>query len=77
MAQPIQSGEPVRSVDVEPAFASSLTAVIVAHQGGWDEALLIAGPIVLIAVLLSIAKRRVDAANRADPDPDRRADETR
>ena len=37
-------------------------AVILAHQGGWDEILLVAGPIVLIAALLSLAKRRVDAA---------------
>jgi hypothetical protein len=68
MALPIQSGEPVRSVDVEHAFATASTAVVVAHQGGWDEALLIAGPILLIAVLLTIAKRRVDAAaaNRDD-----------
>jgi hypothetical protein len=68
MALPIQSGEPVRSVDVEHAFATASTAVVVAHQGGWDEALLIAGPILLIAVLLTIAKRRVDAANRAASD---------
>ena len=38
------------------------TAPLLAHQGGWDEALMIAGPIILIALLLSIAKRRVDAA---------------
>ena len=37
-------------------------AAIVAHQGGWDEILLVAGPIVLIAGLLTLAKRRVDAA---------------
>jgi hypothetical protein len=40
-----------------------ITAVaIVAHQGGWDEVLLVAGPIVLIVGLLALAKRRVDAA---------------
>mgnify|MGYP001796179000 CR=1 FL=1 len=35
---------------------------LVAHQGGWDEALLIAGPIAAIAGLLMLAKKRVDAA---------------
>jgi len=49
-------------------------AWILAHQGGWDEMLLVAVPIVLIAGLLSLAKRRVDRAAAADddPDPDRR-----
>ncbi len=37
-------------------------AALLAHQGGWDEALLIAGPIVAIAGLLMLAKKRVDAA---------------
>ncbi len=37
---------------------------LLAHQGGWDEALLIGGPMVVIAGLLVIAKRRVDAAAR-------------
>jgi hypothetical protein len=36
-------------------------APVVAHQGGWDEVLLVGGPIVVIIVLLAIAKRRVDA----------------
>lgn len=34
---------------------------LLAHQGGWDEILLVAGPIVLIVGVLAIAKRRVDA----------------
>ena len=33
---------------------------MVAHQGGWDEMLLVAGPIVVMIALLAIAKRRVD-----------------
>ena len=37
-------------------------AALLAHQGGWDEALLIGGPIVAIAGLLMLAKRRVEAA---------------
>ena len=40
---------------------------LVAHQGGWDEVLLVAGPIVVIVAVLAIAKRRVDAIeHRAD-----------
>lgn len=36
--------------------------MLLAHQGGWDEVLLIAGPILIIVGLLWLAKRRVDAA---------------
>ena len=41
---------------------------MLAHQGGWDELLLVAGPIVVIVALLAIVKRRVDraAAERSD-----------
>jgi hypothetical protein len=35
---------------------------VLAHQGGWDEMLLVAGPIVVIVALLALAKRRVDGA---------------
>ena len=41
---------------------SAVTTVLLAHQGGWDEILLIAGPIVIIMGLLWLAKRRVDHA---------------
>ncbi len=34
---------------------------LLAHQGGWDEILLVAGPILLIVGLLAVVKRRVDA----------------
>jgi hypothetical protein len=34
---------------------------MLAHQGGWDEILLIAGPLLLIGVALWIANRRVSA----------------
>jgi hypothetical protein len=40
----------------------AMTPVLLAHQGGWDEILLIAGPIVIIVGLLWLAKRRVDHA---------------
>jgi len=51
---------------------TATTPVLLAHQGGWDEALLIGGPIVAIIGLLWLAKRRVDhaASVHGHPDPD-------
>ncbi len=45
-----------------------MTAAVVAHQGGWDEILLVAGPIVVLGGLLWLANRRADriADERAD-----------
>lgn len=37
---------------------------LVAHQGGWDEILLVAGPIAVIVALLAVVKRRIDAHTR-------------
>lgn len=42
---------------------------VLAHQGGWDEFLLVAGPIVVIVAVLAVAKRRVDAYERELPEP--------
>lgn len=43
------------------------TLAFLAHQGGWDEFLLVLGPIVVIAAALAVAKRRVDAqSNQRD-----------
>ena len=50
-------------------FAVVTAPVLIAHQGGWDEAVLIGAPILIIMGLLWLAKRRVDAAHetaRAD-----------
>ncbi|MFZ8901754.1 MAG: hypothetical protein ACO39Y_07205 [Ilumatobacteraceae bacterium] len=33
---------------------------LVAHQGGWDEILLVAGPIVVVVGLLAVVRRRVN-----------------
>lgn len=38
---------------------------LLAHQGGWDEILLVAGPVVLIIAALAVVKRRVDASAAA------------
>jgi hypothetical protein len=59
MAGDIQSAEVIRSVDVIAMFAG---LAVLAHQGGWDEILLVAGPILVIAGLLVLAKKRIDDA---------------
>jgi hypothetical protein len=38
-----------------------VTSVLVAHQGGWDEILLVLVPIALFALLLVVANRRANA----------------
>lgn len=40
--------------------------VVLAHQGGWDEMLMVAVPILAIALLLRLAKRRVAARQDAE-----------
>lgn len=48
----------------------SVATELLAHQGGWDEILLVAGPIVVIVGLLAVVKRRVDAQMpSSDDDP--------
>lgn len=41
---------------------------LLAHQGGWDEILLVLGPIVLIAGLLMLVKNRVARGPVKPPD---------
>ena len=36
---------------------------LLAHQGGWDEILLVLGPILIIVGLLRLAKNRVEREN--------------
>ncbi len=38
--------------------------LVLAHQGGWDEMLLVAGPIIVVVALLRMAERRA-RRNRA------------
>jgi hypothetical protein len=37
---------------------------MIAHQGGWDEILLVLGPIAVIVGLLMLARKRVGAAEQ-------------
>lgn len=48
----------------------SVMPVLLAHQGGWDEILLVLVPIALFALLLVVANRRanaIESGRRADP----------
>jgi hypothetical protein len=45
-----------------------VTAVLLAHQGGWDEILMVAVPIAIFAALLVVANRR---ANSIEAERDR------
>ncbi|MFP5579330.1 MAG: hypothetical protein ACLGIZ_13995 [Acidimicrobiia bacterium] len=42
---------------------------LLAHQGGWDELLFVIAPLVLFALLLLLARRRVQL-ERPGPDDD-------
>ena len=42
---------------------------MIAHQGGWDEILLVLGPIAVIIGLLMLARKRVDAAEQKSVKP--------
>ena len=37
----------------------TFTSALLAHQGGWDEILLVVGPIAVIVGLLAVVRRRV------------------
>jgi hypothetical protein len=60
---------------VNALATSGIPAALLAHQGGWDEMLLVAGPIVVVVGLLWLARRRVTRMTEATPDhppdPDR------
>lgn len=56
------------------AFVKTAAVMIFAHQGGWDELALVALPLLVIAVLLIIANKRVSAklddAQNSESNPD-------
>jgi hypothetical protein len=49
----------------------TIVALLLAHQGGWDELLFVLVPIALFAGLLAVANRRASRAQaeRDDVDP--------
>jgi len=54
-------------------IGTGLEATMLAHQGGWDEIMFILGPIAVVALLLGLAKRRVDQMPPLDRPADRPA----
>jgi hypothetical protein len=47
---------------IPKTYASPMpAAVLLAHESGWDEILMVAGPVVVFAGLLVIARRRAVA----------------
>ena len=46
------------------------TNALLAHQGGWDEILLVVGPIVVIIGLLAVVRRRVGKIAQSGESPD-------
>jgi hypothetical protein len=65
MCQPFNQDAPYAARVVNALAAAGIPAVILAHQGGWDEMLLVVGPIALVAGLLWLARRRV---MKSEPD---------
>lgn len=41
---------------------------VLAHQGGWDEILMVLAPIVVIAAMVRLVQRRAERANAAELD---------
>jgi hypothetical protein len=39
---------------------TSAIAAVLAHQGGWDEMLMVAGPILVFWLILRLARRRAE-----------------
>ena len=51
---------------------TALAAALLAHQGGWDEVVLVAAPLLVVGGLLALANRRARAqldATRSPEDP--------
>jgi hypothetical protein len=44
--------------------------LVLGHQGGWDEALLVAGPVILLAALLWRANRKASRLGDEGEPPD-------
>ena len=62
-------------------FVAATTTAILAHQGGWDEILMVAGPVLLLWLILRMANRRAHrmvetSATLGDATTDATADRT-
>jgi hypothetical protein len=57
-----------RLADEAPVWKpEAVTALLLAHQGGWDEMLFVAVPILIFGSLLAIANRRASRIERQQP----------
>ena len=48
-------------VGFETTAGAVSAALLLAHQGGWDEMLLVAGPIGVVVFLIRLARKRAEA----------------
>lgn len=51
------------------ALTMQPTPAVLAHAGGWDEALFVLVPIAIFAGLLALANRRAAASGSVDEEP--------
>lgn len=47
-------------------LTAHLSTVLLAHQGGWDEVLIVVAPLVAIWLVLMVAKKRANTAANAN-----------
>ncbi len=47
--------------------SNGVIGALLAHQGGWDEILMVAGPIAVIVGLLAVVRRRLGAGTVEEP----------
>lgn len=49
------------------AVVTDAVGTVLAHQGGWDEILFVLAPLAVFALLLVMARRRVDRLEQDAP----------
>ena len=53
-----------------------MSSLLLAHQGGWDEFLLVAGPLLFLSLVVWLAARRFKAAEPESPPAETDPEET-
>ena len=51
---------------IPDAYDHGVNSLTLAHQGGWDEILMVAGPVLIFAWLLSVARKRAQTLADAE-----------
>ena len=59
----------IRAIAHIPSATHTL-ATVLAHQGGWDEGLIVAGPLLVIVGLLWLARYRASKLEHPQPPAD-------